>query len=171
MGSLLDTRVALLTLTRVATRLESSRTIYHIHYILQCAKQDKRAAFSIPVKSVSFKSFDLQTPQGMRNCSTRVTAGAHYFHPERCHCVPPDNIYSCLSRDPPEHTRYCTCMSPVTTLPSQYCAPDGYIYIYSCMYITNTYTAAVVKWKYVLGHICAHYVGKIRPTSRQGMTD
>ena len=36
------------------------------------------------VKSVSFKSFDLQTPQGMRNCSTSVTAGAHYFHPERC---------------------------------------------------------------------------------------
>ena len=33
-GSLLDTRVALLTLTRVATRLESSRTIYHIDYIL-----------------------------------------------------------------------------------------------------------------------------------------
>ena len=27
------------------------------------------------VKSVSFKSFDLQTPQGMRNCSTSVTAG------------------------------------------------------------------------------------------------
>ena len=22
-------------------------------------------------------------PQGMRNCSTRVTAGANYFHPER----------------------------------------------------------------------------------------
>ena len=43
-------------------------------YILQCAKHDKRAACSIPVKSVSFKSFDLQTPQGMRNCSTRVTA-------------------------------------------------------------------------------------------------
>ena len=89
-GSLLDTRVALLTLTRVATRLESSRTIYHIYYILQCAKQDKRAAFSIPVKSVSFKSFDLQTPQGMCNCSTRVTAGPageDYFHPERCHRI------------------------------------------------------------------------------------
>ena len=42
--SLLDTRVTLLTLTRVATRLESSQTIYHIYYILQCAKQDKRAA-------------------------------------------------------------------------------------------------------------------------------
>ena len=27
------------------------------------------------VKSVSFKSFDLQTPQGMRHCSTSVTAG------------------------------------------------------------------------------------------------
>ena len=57
-GSLLDTRVTLLTLTTVGTRLESSRTIYHIYYILLCAKQDKRAAFSIPVKSVSFKSFD-----------------------------------------------------------------------------------------------------------------
>ena len=55
--------------SRVATRhssrtphfdqdCDSSRTIYHIYYILQCAKQDKRAAFSIPVKSVSFKSFD-----------------------------------------------------------------------------------------------------------------
>ena len=28
----------------------------------------------ITVKSVSFKSFDLQTPQGMHNCSTSVTA-------------------------------------------------------------------------------------------------
>ena len=27
------------------------------------------------VKSVSFKSFDLHMPQGMRNCSTSVTAG------------------------------------------------------------------------------------------------
>ena len=44
-GQLLDTRVALLTLTRVATRLESSRTMYHIDYILhiyiQCTNQDK----------------------------------------------------------------------------------------------------------------------------------
>ena len=29
-----------------------------MYYILQCAKQDKRAASSIPVKGVSFKSFD-----------------------------------------------------------------------------------------------------------------
>ena len=52
--AILDTRVILLTLTRVGTRLESSRNMYHIYYILQCAKQDKRAAF--PVKSVSFCS-------------------------------------------------------------------------------------------------------------------
>ena len=35
-------------------------------------------AFSISVRSVLFKLFDLQTPQGMRNCSTRVTAGASW---------------------------------------------------------------------------------------------
>ena len=83
-GSPLDTRATLLTLTRVATRLESSRTIYHIDYIVQCTNQNNVRHLAFTVKSVSFKSFDLQTPQGMRNCSTRVTAGAHYFHPERC---------------------------------------------------------------------------------------
>ena len=31
--------------------------------------------FAFTVKSVSFKSFDLQMPQGMRNCSISVTAG------------------------------------------------------------------------------------------------
>ena len=83
-GLSLYTRVALLTLSRVATRLESSRTIYHIDYIVYCKNQDNVRHLAFTVKSVSFKSFDLQTPQGMRNCSTSVTAGAHYFHPERC---------------------------------------------------------------------------------------
>ena len=40
----------------------------------KCKNQNNVLYLAFTVKSVSFKSFDLQTPQGMRNCSTSVTA-------------------------------------------------------------------------------------------------
>ena len=88
-GSLLDTRVALLTLTRVATRLESRRTTTHtIYYIVYEPRQ--RAAFRIPVKIVSFKSFDYRRHRACaiaRLVELYTTYTTIFRQIERCPCI------------------------------------------------------------------------------------